>query len=236
MASRVVRATLQRLGRHIDSLKPSTPKSRWIDYQTQREHYSEEDLRGKADFVRHFLNDPGIHTVLDLGCNTGEYSWLAAELGKQVVAVDADDASVQRLYEQGRGNSMDVMPAVINIARPSPAMGWMNAEVPSFIDRALHRFDCVMALGLMHHLIVTERVPLVEIVDLLCGLTASLLIVEWIDRQDRRFRELAGPNWPLYDWVVPGRLEEALGQRFVLVAKRNLRCETRVLYCWRLSA
>ena len=76
-----------------------TPKSRWVEYESSREHYGAEDLRQKAEFVRDALADPAIPSVLDLGCNTGEYSVLAANLGKSVVAADADDASIQRLYE-----------------------------------------------------------------------------------------------------------------------------------------
>ena len=149
-----------------------------MEYESSREHYGAEDLRQKAEFVRDALADPAIRSVLDLGCNTGEYSVLAANLGKSVVAADADDASIQRLYERRRGAATDISPMVLNIARPPPALGWMNAEVPSFIDRATARFDCVIALGLIHHLAVTERVPLALIAQLLQRLTTAVPVVD----------------------------------------------------------
>jgi SAM-dependent methyltransferase len=210
-----------------------TPKSRWVEYESSREHYGAEDLRQKAEFVRDALADPAIRSVLDLGCNTGEYSVLAANLGKSVVVADADDASIQRLYERRRGAATDISPMVLNIARPPPALGWMNAEVPSFIDRATARFDCVIALGLIHHLAVTERVPLALIAQLLQRLTTATLIVEWVDREDPRFKQLAGLNWPLYlSWTRQG-FELLLSVPFLLQSSLTLPCGTRTLYFWK---
>jgi SAM-dependent methyltransferase len=234
-AKHALRATLRRLAGHIETLKPSTPKSRWVDYRSSREHYETEDLRQKAAFVSNALADPGIRSVLDLGCNTGEYSAMAAELGKSVVAVDGDDASIQRLYERQRRSATDISPMVLNIARPPPALGWMNAETASFIERATGRFDCVMALGLMHHLMVTERVPLELIAQLLLRLTTGSLIVEWVDPEDPRFRQLAGPNWPLYKSVTRQSLESLLSERCSLQSTVTLPCATRTLHHWKLK-
>jgi len=235
-AKHVLRATLRRLAGHVDALKPSTPKSHWVQYESSRDHYDAEDLRQKAAFVGDALADRAIRSVLDLGCNTGEYSVLAAKLGKSVVAVDADDASIQRLYERARGTATDIAPMVLNIARPPPALGWMNAEVPSFMERATARFDCVMALGLIHHLAVTERVPLELIVQLLQRLSAGGLIVEWVDREDPRFKQLAGPNWPLYQSLTRQRFELLLSEAFALQSSLTLPCGTRTLYFWTLKS
>jgi len=234
-AKHVLRATLNRLGRHIEALKPPTPGSQWVQYESAREHYDAEDLRQKSAFVADALADPAIGSVLDLGCNTGEYSALAAKLSRSVVAVDADDASVQRLYERLRGTATDISPMVLNIARPPPALGWMNSEIPSFLERATARFDCVMALGLIHHLAVTERVPMGQIVQLLQRLTTDSLIVEWVDREDPRFRQLAGPNWPLYQSLTRQSFESLLSEPFTLRSCVTLPCATRTLYHWRLK-
>jgi SAM-dependent methyltransferase len=234
-AKHALRATLRRLAGHIETLKPATPRSPWVEYQSSRDHYETEDLRQKAAFVSNVLADPGIRFVLDLGCNTGEYSAMAAELGKSVVAVDGDDASIQRLYERQRGSATDISPMVLNIARPPPALGWMNAETASFIERATARFDCVMALGLMHHLMVTERVPLELIAQLLLRLTTVSLILEWVDPEDPRFKQLAGPNWPLYRSVTRQSLELLLSERCSLHSTVTLPCATRTLYHWKVK-
>jgi Methyltransferase domain len=235
-AKHVLRTTLRRLAAHIDALKPVTPKSHWVGYQSSRDHYGTEDLLQKAAFVRDALADPGIRSVLDLGCNTGEYSAMAADLGKSVVAVDADDASVQRLYQSQRGSMTNISPMVLNIARPPPALGWMNAETASFMERASARFDCVMALGLIHHLLVMERVPLDMIAQLLLRLSRASLIVEWVSPEDTRFKQLAGPNWPLYKSLTRESLELLLSEHCTLQSSLTLPCATRTLYFWKLKS
>jgi SAM-dependent methyltransferase len=232
-AKHVLRSTLQRLGRHVRALKPSLRDSTWLDYQSSRQHYQAEDLQAKAEFVRQALAAPDIHSVLDLGCNTGEYSVLAASLGKSVVAVDGDEASVQRLYDSVRGSGKAISPMVLNIARPSPALGWMNLEVASFVERATGGFDCVMALGLIHHLLVTERATLEQVVELLLRLTSDRLLIEWVSPQDPRFRQLAGPNWKLYESLDASALERLLQPRCALQSSVNLPSAARTLSCWR---
>lgn len=229
-ATHVVRTTLRRLGRHIERLRPSAVRSTWSDYEVNRDHYTSEELGQKAEFVAAALSDSSIHTVLDLGCNTGEYSRLAASAGKSVVAVDFDNESVQRLYALASRDKLDISPMAIDISRPPPALGWMNAEVPSFIDRARGRFDGLLALGVIHHLLVTERVPLHDVLEMLAKLATRLAVIEWIDTADPRFRDLAGPNLPLYGSLSRDAFESVLSQHFKVRAKLELKGGTRTLY------
>jgi len=229
----LLRATLTRLMKHIEGLKPASRTSKWSHYRATRDHYTEADLRLKEDHVRKALSDPTVRTVLDLGCNTGEYSELAASLGKAVVAIDTDDESVQRLYAASRRSQSPITAAVTNIARPTPALGWLNSEVPSFLERTKGLFEGVLALGLIHHLLVTERAPLPQIADLFSRLSSHLLVVEWVDPGDPRFLELAGANLPLYSGVTREAFEAAFNRHFNLRTRLELpERRTRTLYTW----
>jgi SAM-dependent methyltransferase len=229
----LLRATLLRLMKHVERLKPASQTSTWSHYRATRDHYSDADLRLKEDHVRNALSDPAVRTVLDLGCNTGEYSELAAALGKVVVAVDTDDESVQRLYAASRRSEATISSAVTNIARPTPSLGWLNTEIPSFLERAKGLFEGVLALGLIHHLLVTERTPLPQIADLFGRLSSHLLVVEWVDPDDPRFQELAGANLPLYRGVTRESFEAAFGTQFNLLTRLELpERRTRTLYTW----
>jgi len=44
---------------------------------------------------------------------------------------------------------------VVDLAGPSPALGWLNGEHPSFLARAEGEFHPVLALAILHHLLVT---------------------------------------------------------------------------------
>jgi SAM-dependent methyltransferase len=216
----------------LEKLSPLKKKSAsvWKEYEEDRSHYTERDLAAKTGFVREHLGEG--RTVLDLGCNAGEFSLLAAELGKSVVAADGDHPALSRLYARIRGKEAPISPLMLNIGRPTPALGWANAEIASFLDRAVGQFDCVLVLGLIHHLLVSERASLAMLAELLDRLRPKSVILEWVDPRDPKFKQLAGLNGSLYSHLNEVRLEESLKTKFRMVAKLTLPCATRVMYLW----
>lgn len=224
-----------RLRKHLRSVKPEGRSARtaWGAYEEERTHYSADDLQAKRGFVKRALDDQRIHDVLDLGCNAGEFSKLAASMGKRVAAADFDHGALTRLYRQVREGVERVHPFVLNVARPTPAVGWMNAEIPSFLDRAKGQFDCVMALGLLHHLIVSEGLSLYQLRDFFLKIGPRDVILEWICPDDVRFLQIAAR-------IEGGRLgcserdfESVFGSDFDLVAKESLSGGTRIMYHWK---
>src|SRR5262249_44798348 len=126
--------------------------------------------------------------VLDLGCNTGDYSRLAAACGARVVAVDADHDAVEVLYRQLRQTPAPIHPMVIDLGNPSPGLGYMNRERAPFLERI--QGDCVLALALLHHLLVSGNLSLEAASELLFALTRRDLVLEFIPPDDSMFRRL----------------------------------------------
>jgi SAM-dependent methyltransferase len=232
IGSAVHLGTLRRLQRLLERLRPDRfhRRSVWAGYEQERAHYSDADLVAKRDFVRRSVLPGG--RVLDLGCNAGEFSLLAAENGSDVVAADADHAALARLYGHIRGGTTRITPIMLDIGRPTPAVGWENREISSFLARAAGRFDGLLMLGLIHHLLVSERASLPMIVDLVERLAPKRLVIEWVDPKDPKFRQLAGLNEGLYGDLDAAQLERLLQSQFRLVEKLPLPCETRILYLW----
>lgn len=227
----VTRSILGRLRRTLSKLEPgSTPESDWADYQEGPSSYSQADYANKEAAVHRVL--VAIHPlrVLDLGANTGRFSLLAAAQGARVVALDSDAASVERLFQRARSQGADILPLVADLGRPSPALGWNNAEQPSLLDRAEGRFDLVMMLALVHHLLVTERIPLPEILDLAARLTTDHALIEWIEPKDDHFQRIAGPNLPLYASLSADAFEQAAHARFEILERTPLKGGHRCLY------
>jgi SAM-dependent methyltransferase len=232
IARSILLRTLRRLQRLLKRLRPDTSRLRsvWAGYEEERSHYSERDLEAKREFVRVHLGDS--RSVLDLGANAGEFSFMAAECGGSVVAADSDHAALLRLHARISADARPVTPLLLDIARPTPAIGWENREVASFLDRAAGRFDCVLALGLLHHLLVSERASLPMLAALLDRLDPKQIILEWVDPKDPRFRQLAGLNADLYRNLDAKAMEAQLGQKFRLIAKSPLPSAARVMYLW----
>jgi SAM-dependent methyltransferase len=195
--------------------------SRWAAYTTSRAHYSNTDLDEKRDFVRAALQTAAPGSVLDLGANTGEFSELAAATAR-VVAVDIDEQSVSGIAERARSRSLDIHPLVGNLAQPTPAEGWKNAETRSLLDRLTQTCDLVLVLALMHHIRITGGIPFAEIVELLAALTRRHVVFEIVPPGDEMFAAMARGREPLYGDCEPAAAEQALQQRFNIVQRKDL--------------
>lgn len=226
---------LRRLQRFLGDLRPRQSKktSVWEKYEEDRTHYSDADLAAKKQFVIDSLKDS--RSVLDVGCNAGEFSLLAANDERSVMAADFDHAAVSRLYERLRGAPAAVMPIILNIARPTPPIGWENREVMGFLERSRGNFDCIMVLGLVHHLLVSERASLDMVVDLLANLRPRRVIFEWVTPEDPKFSQIAGLNASLYRDISTETFEILMQRHFTLERKLYLPCGTRVMYLWSVT-
>jgi len=229
VAEAVLRRNLRNLRAMLEKLKGAERESRWSEYPESADHYAAEDLQQKKTFVRRALLEIAPNYVLDLGANTGVYSRLAASMGASVVAWDADLAASERNWQQAREERREIQPVIADAARPTPATGWRNAESLGLLDRAYGRFDCVMMLGLVHHLLVSDQIPLDEVAGLLHDLTTRWAIVEWVPASDPRFAELVRGREHLYEHLNEAAFVTVLERYFVLMQKERLK-NGRTLY------
>ena len=229
VAEAVLRRNLRSLRAMLEKLKGAECESRWSEYPESADHYAAEDHQQKKTFVRRALLEIAPKYVLDLGANTGVYSRLAASMGASVVAWDTDLAASERNWQQAREERREIQPVIADAARPTPATGWRNAESLGLLDRAYQRFDCVMMLGLVHHLLVSDQIPLDEVAGLLRDLTTRWAIVEWVPANDPRFAELVRGREHLYEQLNETAFVAALERYFVAMQRERLK-NGRTLY------
>jgi SAM-dependent methyltransferase len=171
----------------VRQLRPRRRHSQWVDY-TRTCTYSDRERAAKVEVLRRAVAGTGERLVLDLGCNDGTYSTVSAQSGAYVIAADADEAVVDRLYAslryQGRGR---ILPLVLDLADPSPGIGWRGRERPAFLERA--RSDVVLCLALLHHLVIGRNVPLVQVVEWLRSFDAKV-VVEFVAPDDPMAKRL----------------------------------------------
>lgn len=217
----VVQANLRRLTKVIERLGLRAGSSGWSGYEEDN-RYSDEDRGAKRDFVTRAIEtcDPAL--VWDLGCNTGEYSRLAAEAGALVVAMDGDERAVARLYERTKSHAKgEILPLVIDLTDPSPDTGWRGRERLCLISRG--RPDMIFFLALVHHLALTKSIPLDEIVGWLAE-TGTRVVFEFVHREDRMAQHLLRNKEERYEGYSLQRFRGLLNGRFVVEDEREI-CE-----------
>jgi hypothetical protein len=88
-------------------------------------------------------------------------------------------------------------------------------------------------LAVVHHMLVTERVPLLEILDLAAELTNRWLIIEFIGPQDSMFRRLTRGRDELHRDLGPEVFEAACRAHFEIVRAQHAEGTHRWLYLLR---
>jgi SAM-dependent methyltransferase len=224
------------LRRQLQCLSSAPRDSHWSRYLDTQTHYTPLQFAQKESFVASVVGDFEPRRVLDVGANTGHFSQLAASAGACVVAVDSDPAAVGRIWQRASEKKLDILPLVVDLCRPTPAVGWSNRESPSFLERARGQFDLLLMLAVVHHMLVAEQVPLEHILDLAAELTTGLLLIEFIEPSDPMFRRLARGRDPLYAHLTASYFESVCSLRFHILRKEPIAQSSRTLYLLRRNS
>ncbi len=224
-------SNLRRIRRMVDRLETKfIHAGEWQNYALDC-HYDPAADESKRGVVSEFLRLAKPATVIDLGCNAGDYSTLAAKTGARVIAVDGDEGAIARLYARLKISPADINPVVINLGNPTPPMGWCNQERRGFLERG--RSDLVMALALIHHLRVSCNWPIDHIVEFLSALTADSIVAEFVPREDPMFRAITRlRDEDFADWTL-ARWHASLLSKFDLVREIQLPASARTIALWR---
>lgn len=224
----LIAANLDKLTRLVTHLKWKRSESTWSGY-SERGHYTDADLEAKSHFVEKVVNLRARPLVWDLGANDGHFSRLASKTADYVVAVDADPLVVDTLYRSLRdeGNTT-ILPLTMDLSNPSPGLGWRSAERKAFTGRA--KPDLVLCLAVIHHLAITNNVPLPQFVAFLADV-GSEAVVEFPTPEDPMVqRLLRNKREGTHDDYTATVLEHALSEHFDVIEQETLPSGNRVLY------
>lgn len=225
----VLHRTFAGLRTIIEGLRWNRHRSTWSDYGS-RDHYGGASLERKEAFVRQALRRSQPDLVLDVGCNDGRFSRIAAEEGAGVVAIDSDHLAVDRLREDLAINpaASSILPLVVDLADPTPAHGWRGTERPAFDRRFRPNFALLLAV--VHHLAISRTIPFAQQAAWLAELGCDA-VVEVPSERDPKVQELVaakrGGAFPSYSLAA---FEQSFHHDFEVVARELLPGGTRTLF------
>jgi ribosomal protein L11 methylase PrmA len=217
---------VESLRKAIESIRSPRWPAAWTNYYEEGRFYSLEASASKLTAVRELTAGLRPDTVFDLGANTGVFAQLFAQNGATCIAYDSDTACVNQLYLQAKQQGSNILPLVMDLANPSPSLGFGLNTTLSLLDRP--QADLVLCLALIHHLRFTERLPLSRIADFLARLGRWLLI-EFVPTGDASADLLRHGRDGFGDYTIDGFLAR-FGAHYHLRGQRALGGSTRTLY------
>jgi SAM-dependent methyltransferase len=233
MARFVLDGLLRNCERQLNKLTPSRRDSVWSGYLDHKSLYSAAQLSQKEKFVQEALDRARPRNVLDVGANEGRFSMLAASKRAAVVAIDSDPVVVGSVWKKASSENLDVLPLVVDLTRPTPAVGWRNEENTSFLERARGKFDMVLMLAVIHHMLVNERIPLPDLLGLADELSREYVLIEFVAPADPMFQRIVRGREELYAHMSPEWFEAAAASRFEVIRSTRIDGLNRWLYLFR---
>jgi ribosomal protein L11 methylase PrmA len=221
----------------IDSLESTVRKlswrpagTEWGDYYTDT-NYSDAALADKKRLVGEFLDAARPKVVWDLGANTGYFSRIASVRGALTVAFDIDPAAVEKDYlECAAKKEPNLLPLLLDLANPSPSIGWRNSERMSFAERG--PADTVMALALVHHMAISNNVPLASLAAFF-GEIGRTLIIEFVPKSDSQVQRLLAAREDIFTQYTQEAFEREFGKVFGIERRAQVAESQRTLYLMR---
>jgi ribosomal protein L11 methylase PrmA len=211
----------------VKKLKWSGDKTEWGNYYSDT-NYSDEAFSQKKEFVSKFLKEINPKLVWDLGANTGTFSRLASDMGINTISFDIDPVAVEKNYLQCmEKQEKKILPLLLDLTNPSPNIGWANNERMSFVDRG--PADAILALALIHHLVISNNVPLSRIVEFFKK-NCNNLIIEFIPKTDSQIQRLLATREDIFVDYNKENFEKEFKKDFVIRNEVRINESERILY------
>jgi hypothetical protein len=218
---------IDNLGATVRKLDWKPGGTEWGNYYDIT-NYSDKAFEHKKQLVEEWVKQLKPALAWDLGANNGVFSRIASSHGSFVVSFDIDPAAVEQNYRQAKDEKAEnLVPLLLDLTNPSPSLGWANRERDSFGLRG--PADMVLALAVVHHLAISNNVPLPKLADFFAE-TGEWLVIEFVPKSDSQVQKLLASREDIFPDYTRDGFEESFKKRFKLHSAVDVRESQRVLY------
>jgi SAM-dependent methyltransferase len=219
---------LKHLFSSIANLKLTKQNSIWNQYYNNK-ITNPAYLLSKEMIFQGFWSKitPGL--VLDLGANDGHFSRLIPQ-SNNIISTDFDALVVNDNYANNKKNNhTNILPLILDLCNPSPGIGWNNEERTDFFERK--KFDTIIALALVHHLVFSNNITL-EMIAQKFSNVKKYLIIEFIPFNDEKVQQIIQNRDIAHIQYSMEYFEKCFGIYFILTSKCNVSSSDRILYLY----
>jgi len=199
----------------------------WAEYYDAT-NYSDAAFEHKRELVGKFVERVQPKNVWDLGANNGVFSRVASDKGVFTLSCDIDPAAVEQNYRFVKEKKEEnLLPLVVDLTNPSPALGWSNQERQSLEQRG--PADMLLALAIIHHLAISNNVPLPQLADYFAGL-GNWLVIEFVPKSDSQVQRLLASRKDIFSDYNQATFEAVFSENFTIHESVAIRGSERRLY------
>lgn len=221
------RGLLNSLESVIKKMKWKAHGTEWSDYY-ENTNYSNDGLNQKKQIISDYIDRVNSKLIWDLGSNTGVFSRIASKKNIPVISFDIDPAAVEKNYLFSvENNEKNILPIVFDITNPSSGNGWENKERMSLLERG--PVDTVFALALVHHLAISNNLPLYKIANFFNKICFSL-IIEFIPKEDSQVQKLLFTREDIFPDYTKQNFELEFKKYFIIKDIIKLSDSERIIY------
>jgi hypothetical protein len=200
----------------------------WGDYY-ENTNYTDAAFEHKKQLVKEWSAEKKPALVWDLGGNTGVFSREAASSGALTVSFDIDPAAVEQNYRTVKTKKeQNILPLVLDLTNPSPALGWDNSERDSFGTRG--PVDMVLALAVIHHLAISNNVPLPQLAEFFASHCRRWLVIEFVPKSDSQVQKLLTSREDIFPNYTREGFESAFSSSFIIQRSESVRDSERTIF------
>ena len=227
MSKQAMLGLVESLESTVHRLKWKPAGTEWGNYY-EITNYTDAAFVHKKQLVSEWMERIKPKTAWDLGANTGIFSRLASQAGGYTIAFDVDPAAVEQNYRQVKAERKpNMLPLVLDLTNPSPALGWHNRERRSLGERG--PVDVVLALALIHHMAISNNVPFSQLAEFFYDM-CHWLVIEFVPKSDSQVQKLLKSREDIFTQYAQGDFEEIFQERFDIREAVKLRESERYLY------
>jgi hypothetical protein len=125
-----------------------------------------------------------------------------------------------------------MLPLIMDLTNPSPAIGWNNQERDSLRERG--PVDLVMALALIHHMAIANNVPLREVARSFAAL-GEHLIIEFVPKQDSQVKRLLSSRLDIFpDYTLEG-FKSAFSEFYDILDEKPVEGSERTMFLMKIK-
>lgn len=225
-----LQSMLRQLHSWIEALRPAnTTSTTWANYASTTTYDDAETVR-KGEFVAAFIRETSARTVIDLGCNTGDYSKVCLQNGAgSVTGFDFDQQTLDKAYHRAIAEDLNFLPLYLDARSPSPDQGWMQSERAGFKKR--FNADAVLALAFEHHLAIAHNVPLDQVVEWITAM-APAGVIEFVPKADPTVVKMLALREDIFPNYTEEAFSAALAQHATITGKSQVTDTGRTLFSY----